>query len=172
MSKKRVRGILDLVSLADGEEWELEPMSEDYVYGMGMGATKDATRWAYKGFCLEVGQSIRKIAAKNNGRPRKEAYQSYDCLRALVIWEHVQKYIPQELRSGITNRALIKIMQDGEAALTLSGAQNSSELFPKTSATLETSLSRGRKELKIDGNWESEVCEKLIKVIRKRQTES
>ena len=99
--------------LADGEEWELEPMSEDYVYGMGMGATKDATRWAYKGFCLEVGQSIRKIAAKNNGRPRKEAYQSYDCLRALVIWEHVQKYIPQELRSGITNRALIEIMQDG-----------------------------------------------------------
>ena len=163
MSKKRVRGLFDIVGLADGEEWELEPNSEDFVFGMGMGATEDATRWAYKGFCLEVGQSIRKIAAKNNGRPLKEAYQSYDCLRALVIWEHVQRYIPKELRSGITNRALIKIMQDGEAAYSLAGVQNSSELFPQTSATLETSLSRGRKKLKIDENWESEVCEKLIK---------
>ena len=101
MSKKRIRGLLDLVSLSDSQEWELEPNSENFVFGLGLGASKDATRWAYKGFLLEVGQSIRKIAAKNNGRPRKEAYQSYDCLRALVIWEHVQKYIPQELRSGI-----------------------------------------------------------------------
>jgi hypothetical protein len=35
MSKKRVRGLFDIVSLADGEEWELEPNSENFVVGMG-----------------------------------------------------------------------------------------------------------------------------------------
>lgn len=54
MSKKRVRGLFDIVGLADGEEWELEPMSEDYVYGMGMGATKTQRAGHIKAFCLKL----------------------------------------------------------------------------------------------------------------------
>ncbi len=47
---KQIRGILDYISLKPGEEFEWEPISESYVPGMGLGASKDAIRWAYKGF--------------------------------------------------------------------------------------------------------------------------
>ena len=43
-NKKQVKGLLDYISLKPGEEAELAPNSEDYVFGMGLGATKQATR--------------------------------------------------------------------------------------------------------------------------------
>ena len=46
MTKKRVRGLLDYMALNKGEEWEWEPPYEDFVAGMGTGATKEAMRWA------------------------------------------------------------------------------------------------------------------------------
>ena len=54
--KKQVKGLLDYISLKPNEEAEYASNSEDYVFGMGLGATKQATRWAYKGFLLESGE--------------------------------------------------------------------------------------------------------------------
>ena len=68
--KKQIKGLLDYISLKPGEEAELAPNSEDYVFGMGLGATKQATRWAYKGFFLESGERIEKIKKNINGRPK------------------------------------------------------------------------------------------------------
>ena len=42
--KKQVKGLLDYISLKRGEEAELAPNSKDYVFGMGLGATEEATR--------------------------------------------------------------------------------------------------------------------------------
>ena len=50
---KPVRGLLDYISLKPGEKPEWEPISESYVPGMGLGASKDAIRWAYKGYLVE-----------------------------------------------------------------------------------------------------------------------
>ena len=40
--KKQVKGLLDYISLKPGEEAEYAPNSEDYVSGMGLGATEEA----------------------------------------------------------------------------------------------------------------------------------
>mgnify|MGYP006883068555 CR=1 FL=1 len=161
MSKKRVRGLFDIVSLADGEEWELEPNSEDFVFGIGMGATKDATRWAYKGFLLEAGQAIKNVASKKSGRPQLAPYQHIDCRRAYAIWEHVNTYIDEQDRSKLSNRGLIRRLQKLEAKHAQLVSKRQSRLFPITTESLETSVSRGKSTLKIDQTWSSEVCEKL-----------
>jgi hypothetical protein len=161
MSKKRVRGILDIVSLADGEEWEFEPNSENFVVGMGMGATKDATRWAYKGFLLEAGEAIRTVATKKVGRPHKEPHEDIDCRRAYAIWDYVNKYIPKQKRSKLSNRALIKSLQKLETEHGQLVSEQHPSLFPITTENLETSVSRGKGKLRIDRAWKSEVCEKL-----------
>jgi hypothetical protein len=161
MSKKRIRGILDLVSLADGEEWEIEPMSEDFVVGMGMGATKDATRWAYKGFSLEAGQAMKNVASKKSGRPQLAPYQHIDCRRAYAIWDHVNTYIEEQNRSKLSNRGLIQELQKLETKHAQLVSKRQSLLFPITTESLETSVSRGKTALKIDQTWSSEVCEKL-----------
>ena len=38
--KKQIKGLLDYISLKPGEEAEYATNSEDYVSGMGLGATK------------------------------------------------------------------------------------------------------------------------------------
>ena len=161
MSKKRVRGLLDLVSLSDSQEWELEPNSENFVFGMGLGATKDATRWAYKGFLLEAGQAVRDIASKKVGRPKIKQYETIDCRRAYAVWDHVNTYILEEHRSKLTNRELIRRLQELETKHDQLVSKKHSRLFPLTTANLETSVSRGKSILKIDETWSSKVCEKL-----------
>ena len=42
--KKQVKGLLDYISLKPNEEAEYASNSEDYVSGMGLGATEQATR--------------------------------------------------------------------------------------------------------------------------------
>lgn len=40
--KKQVKGLLDYISLKPNEEAEYASNSEDYVFGMGLGATEEA----------------------------------------------------------------------------------------------------------------------------------
>jgi hypothetical protein len=61
---KPVRGLLDYISLKPGEQPEWEPISESYVPGIGTGASKDAIRWAYKGYLVERYQHQEKIIAQ------------------------------------------------------------------------------------------------------------
>ena len=69
MTKKQVKGLLDYIALKPDEEWEFAPNTEEYVFGMGMGASKDAIRWAYKGYMLEMQQGMTNFK-KNVGLKR------------------------------------------------------------------------------------------------------
>jgi hypothetical protein len=159
--KKQVKGLLDYISLKPGEEAELAPNSEDYVFGMGLGATKQATRWAYKGFLLESGERIEKIKKKINGRPKVSFFKKKDNLRVFALWYMIKNW-PQDERSKITNRDLILLAQE------VSYSKKTKELFDDSmSANIEQSVSRGRTALKIDANWNSEVCEKLYENLGK-----
>ena len=157
--KKQVKGLLDYISLKPGEKAGLAPNSEDYVFGMGLWATKQATRWAYKGFLLESGERIEKIKKKINGRPKVSFFKKKDNLRVFALWYMIKDW-PQDKRSKITNRELILLAQE------VSYSKNTKELFDDSmSSNIEQSVSRGRTALKIDADWNSEVCEKLYESI-------
>ena len=74
---KQIRGLLDYIGLKPGEEFEWEPASESYVPGMGLGASEDAIRWAYRGIVEERSErlleTISSLArpAKKKGLPKK-----------------------------------------------------------------------------------------------------
>ena len=79
--------------------------------------------------------------------------------RAFVIWM-IAKELPPDQRKTISNRKLIQIAQN----------MQHSALFKNCEfKTLEQSISRGKTALEIDGEWNSEVCKKLFKVIHKLQ---
>ena len=159
--KKQIKGLLDYISLKPGEEAEYAPNSEDYVSGMGLGATKQATRWAYKGFLLENRERLESITKKTNGRPTKSFFEKKDNLRVFALW-YMIKNLAQTKRAKITNRELISLAKKA------SYSQVTRELFDDSmSANIEQSVSRGRAALKIDENWNSEVCEKLYENLGK-----
>ena len=164
MSKKQIRGLFDYLDLKDGEEWEWAPPSEDYVSGMGLGATKQAIRWAYNGYLLENMRAIKRINSRAVGRPKLAQHRNIDCRRALAIWQYVRINIPLELRPRASNRRLIHEMQKLQEAQKAASMKHDARLFPKESAALEASVSRGRKILEISEVWESKVCEKLFSI--------
>ena len=153
MTKKQVKGLLDYMALKPDEEWEFAPNSQEYVHGMGMGASKDAIRWAYKGYLLEMQQNMVTFK-KNVGRKKQHQYESVDCQRAMRIWLFVNNS-RNEIES-LKNRHLIASMQKlGEHDKTIN------KLFPVGHTRLESSVSTGKTVLEIDADWHSEVCEKL-----------
>ena len=157
MAKRIVKGLLDDTSGIESVDWEYAPISEENMPQVGFGATRDAIRWAYKGYMLELGQTIAQQSRKLAGRPKLAKYQGIDCRRALAIYQHVQLSIPQQERAALTSRELINEMQHFCALGHLPR-----DLFPAAHATLEASVSRGRTILKIDQEWASSVCEKLL----------
>ena len=68
--------------------------------------------------------------------------------------------MPEETRAKITNRKLIDIAH----TMPFRG------LFKSSQQTLETSISRGKKTLKIDKFWRSKVCVLLEEEIPKLQS--
>ena len=72
---KSARGVLGYISAKHGEEFEWEPISESYVPGMGLGASKDATRWAYKRYMLELKEKLHDLNKRVGGRPAKSNLQ-------------------------------------------------------------------------------------------------
>ena len=79
--------------------------------------------------------------------------------RAYVLWLIAKEFDPDQ-RKKISNRKLIQIAQNMQY----------SALFKNCAfKTLEQSISRGKTALEIDGEWNSEVCKKLFKVIHKLQ---
>ncbi|MDB2608962.1 hypothetical protein N9Y85_02475 [Paracoccaceae bacterium] len=165
MTIKRVRGLFDYMELKEGEQWEWEPPSEDYVAGMGFGASKEATRWAYKGYLLENAHALRAISSQKTGRPRKGKFEDIGSRRAYAIWQYVQNNVPEELRAGVTNRKLIGTMQSIQNALEQTMVEHDRSLFPMNEAGIEFSVSRGKSKLRIDKIWNSKVCEKLMSTL-------
>ena len=79
------------------------------------------------------------------GRPRKKYHINER--RAYCLWL-IAKEMSENERAKITNRKLIEIAH----TMPFRG------LFISSQQTLETSISRGKKTLKIDKFWNSKVC--------------
>ena len=160
---KQIKGILDYVSLKPGEEWENAPITEDYIPGMGTGASKEAIRWAYKGFLSEMKERLLEVTVKTEprikkrriGPPEKKAELRIDNLRAYYLW-YIVRDLSESYRCELTNRAAIKLV-------------NGYPLKGKTKAawhnqaveSIEQSVSRGRKFWHMDNRWNSKKCEQF-----------
>ena len=71
VAKKQIRGLFDYLALKEGEDWGFSPQSENHMFGMGLGASKDAIRWAYKGYMLEIRENMDSFK-KKVGRKRSQ----------------------------------------------------------------------------------------------------
>jgi hypothetical protein len=98
-----------------------------------------------------------KPPINKGGRPHKKYHINER--RAYCLWL-IAKEMPEEARAKITNRKLIEIAH----TMPFRG------LFTSSQQTLETSVSRGKKTLKIDNFWNSKVCVLLAEDIPKLQS--
>jgi len=98
-----------------------------------------------------------KPPINKSGRPRKTYHINER--RAYCLWL-IAKEMSEDKRAKITNRKLIEIAH----TLPFRG------LFKSSQQTLETSISRGKKTLKIDKFWNSKVCVLLEEEIPKLQS--
>lgn len=101
-----------------------------------------------------------KLSEKSKGgRPRLKFHVNEK--RAYHLWS-IAKELPREQRISIKNRELIEIAKKSP----------SSDLFTNmtSQATLEQSISRGKKTLKIDKHWNSKLCDLLEQDIHKRRS--
>tara|TARA_B110000977_G_C10846863_1_gene404243 strand:+ start:48 stop:548 length:501 start_codon:yes stop_codon:yes gene_type:complete len=155
-SKKQVRGLLDVVEAeAQGEEWELAEQTLGDALGLGLGATEQARRWALIGMEHEAKMQSRRPAH----RPKKENITKIDSIRAFAAWHMCWRLrgLANKPNARITNRELIRVIQVVEQA---EGLDAGERLFPERGNS-DASLSRGKKILGIDANWNSKVCEEL-----------
>ena len=155
-SKRQVRGLLEVVEAeAKGEEWELAAQTLGDALGLGLGATEQAKRWALIGIEHEAKMQLRRPAH----RPKKESITKIDSIRAFAAWQmcwHLRG-LANKPNARITNRELIRVIQIVEQEKSLGAGER---LFPEHGNS-EASLSRGKKILEIDGDWNSKVCEEL-----------
>jgi hypothetical protein len=162
MSKPtKVRGLMGMFEAeARGEEWEMDEPSPDFVPGMGFGATKEATLYAFIGMQVVVEERMKKRLKRPAHRPKKEPFQSKDAGRAFHCWQIVQLYREVFGKDWVapSNRELIQMSQDLENR---QGTPILERYFNASEVTNEQSLSRGRKILEIDACWNSAVCEEL-----------
>lgn len=157
MSKKKVRGLLDVVGLADGE-WEHEEISADYVPGLGPGATDEARRWAYLGYTIELEMVRSKIAEetqnKRGRRPVPETTKKPNRM-AFHLWFELRS-MPIEFRQNQSNRALIRWMQDRVAN------HKAMQRLWQPCTSLESSLSQGKSYWEIGPDWTSAKCDEFL----------
>ena len=100
-----------------------------------------------------------KSPPKNKGGRPRVRFQINE-KRAFYLWTIAQE-LPEKQRAKITNRKLIELAK----------TKPFHGVFKRTTAssTIEQSISRGKKVLKIDKNWNSKVCVLLEKEIHKLQ---
>ena len=159
MSKKKVRGLLDVASLADDER-EYEEISPDYVPGLGLGATEQARRWAHMGYQLEIGAQLNALSTYYRnpvGRPAlKEAVQ-INQRRAAHMWLELRE-MPMAYRTEQTNGELIRWMQGRK--------HRTPELdrLWRPNSNLERSLSMGRTFWGIKDDWSCPTLEEGLKL--------
>lgn len=157
---RKVRGLIDFIEAeASGEVWEFDEPSPEYVPGMGLGATKEATRWAWMGYQLERMLLINLHLKQRRGRPAKSPIQTKDALRAFTLWRLAQR-INADARRNVTNRELIALAIHIEESL---GVPFPERVFPKA-GSYDASVSKGRRALEINDAWHSQVCEKIASI--------
>ena len=105
--------------------------------------------------------TLKKTTSKppknQGGRPKLRFH--IDEKRAYHLWL-IAKELPDDQRRKITNRKLIEYAQNMSFKKSYFGNT-------RTVSTIEQSISRGKKTLRIDKNWNSKVCVLLQKDIHK-----
>jgi hypothetical protein len=177
--KKQVKGLLDYISLKPDEEAEVTPNSEDYVPGMGLGATEEAKHFARIGKLylekLEQDVVIDQILSqktafnetniteieKTTGRPRKQKALGIHQVRALILWHIAQEY-SEDSRQDLTNRHMVEVVKKrGKTSHPLVG--KSERLWTVgNNESLEQSVSRGKTWWEIDHKWHSDKCYEFL----------
>ena len=154
MTKKTVTGLLDTIGLQPND-WEIETISEQYIPGMGLGATDHAKRWAADGHRFEINRQLENVigaSKKKKGRPGKTEVLKTSNLRAFHMWLELRE-MPTAFRVAHTNRELIAWIKARDDM-----PPGASKLWPK-SQNLERSLSEGRTFWGIGDDWRSQHCE-------------
>jgi hypothetical protein len=125
-----------------------------YVPGMGIGASKDALRWATAGMLDELLRNQKN--KKPFGRPERDFMDKVCNRRAFMLWTLVNiNPISPNLKFA-SNRELLNIM-----LMLRKFGPDITDYFPNTTDNLEPSISRGRTALGIGQMWQSTVCEKV-----------
>jgi hypothetical protein len=186
--KKQIKGLLDYISLKPGEEAEYapnseDPYSEDYVFGMGVGASQDAKHFAKIGKLYHetetIKEAIEQILSQNDnnnqtsvtdtkkisGRPKRQKALGIHQVRALILW-HIAQGFPEGIRQDLTNRYMIAYVQKlGKTSRPLVGKSGkvgeSEKMWPDRDGineSLEQSVSRGKTWWEIDHRWHSDKC--------------
>ena len=125
-----------------------------YVPGMGIGASKDALRWATAGMLDEL--LCNQKNKKPFGRPVRYFMEQVDNRRAFMLWALVNIDTISPNLKFASNRELLNIM-----LMLRKFGPDITDYFPNTTANIEQSISRGRTALGIGQMWESKVCEKV-----------
>jgi len=125
-----------------------------YVPGMGIGASKDALRWATAGMLDELLRNQKN--RKPFGRPVRDFMDKVCNRRAFMLWALVNiNPISPNLKFA-SNRELLNIM-----LMLRKFGPDITDYFPNTTDNLEPSISKGRTALGIGQMWQSTVCEKV-----------
>jgi len=161
--KKKVSGLLDMLDAEQkGQPWEWEADPRGVVPGMGLGATAQATRWAWLGMQMEAEAAIQSALKRPAHRPAKDPLLSKDAVRAFAVWRMcngLRHDILRKPNAHITTRALVALIRQVENALNVPRTR---QLFAMPDQTVETSISRGKRILEIDDAWNSQFCEELM----------
>lgn len=155
---KKLRGLLHIEgSDTDAPEHALT----DLALGLGLGATDRARQWALVGFALEQERKLRRPAH----RPKQDPITHTDAIRAFGAWQMCWnlRRILGKPNAHIKNRELVRIIRLVEEALAIPQLE---QLFPER-GDIDASLSRGKKILGIDDDWNSEVCEEVERAFPK-----
>jgi hypothetical protein len=140
------------------------------VLGIGRGASETAIQSARKGMLLEwvryaegvLGYDEDTLAPpKQRGRPRKVAMWSKDAIRAYALWELARcilKSVGKPDGGHIEVGELVRLAQRVETAI---GVCKRDSLFSGGVGTYAPSVSRGKKILGINDQWNSPTCEEI-----------
>lgn len=156
MTTRKVRGLLDIMTAeADRADWEFEKPSADYLPGLGLGATPEARRWAWLGYCAEKAQWQKR----KRGRPRKSNLSDVDCYRAYVCWLVVKSLGARRVQ----NREAIRLVRLIDDHLSIPVDKRA---FPPsiTDESAEQSLSRGRRKAGMNVDWQSDYFEAIANI--------
>jgi hypothetical protein len=155
---KKLRGLLHIEGIDPDPP---EHVLTDLAIGLGLGATEQARRWAWMGFALEQEGKLRRPAH----RPKQDPKTRKDAIRAFGAWQMCWnlRRILGNPNANIKSRELVRIIRRVEEALAIPTLER---LFPER-ADIDASLSRGKKILGIDDDWNSKVCEELHRTFPK-----
>ena len=168
--RKQIKGLLDYISLKPGEEAEYaqnseDPYSEDYVSGMGLGATEEAKFFAKTGKLYHEIENMKDANSqidvtdktKTLGRPKKQKALGIHQVRALILWDIAQRY-SEDIRQDLTNTYMIERAEKSDALV----GESEGIWESRKQESLQQSVSRGKTWWEIDHKWHSDKCYEFL----------